>query len=59
VVAKMLPIRVGFNTTNNAGPGVTAGVGFIYGNFALDYAFAPYGALGISNRVSVTWRWGG
>ena len=58
VLAKMMPIRAGFNTTNNAGPGVTAGVGWVYRNFALDYAFAPFGELGMAHRVSVTWRWG-
>jgi hypothetical protein len=57
VIAKVMPIRVGFNTANNAGPGVTAGVGWLYRDFALDYAFVPYGNLGMAHRVSVTWRW--
>jgi len=58
VIAQVMPIRVGFNTGNNAGPGVTAGAGWLYRDFALDYAFVPFGDLGMAHRVSVTWRWG-
>lgn len=58
VLAKMMPLRLGFNTRNKAGIGITAGVGWNYGPVSLDYAFMPYGALGMANRFSVTWRWG-
>ncbi|MFI5361771.1 MAG: PorV/PorQ family protein [Elusimicrobiota bacterium] len=58
VFVKMMAVRVGFNTGNDAGPKVTAGLGWTYRQFALDYAFVPYGDLGVSNRISVTVRWG-
>ena len=58
VVAKVMALRVGFNSGNSAGLGISAGVGWSIGSFALDYAFVPYGDLGATNRVSVTWRWG-
>lgn len=58
VIAKTMPVRFGFATQNNAGPGVTAGLGWIYHAFAVDYAFTPYGDLGLAHRISVTWRWG-
>ncbi|MEK7744548.1 MAG: hypothetical protein AAB578_09205, partial [Elusimicrobiota bacterium] len=43
---------------NDAGPGITAGVGWVLGDLDLDYAFVPYGDLGISHRISVSWRFG-
>jgi len=58
VVAKAMPIRVGFTTRNDAGPGVSAGIGWLYRDLALDYAFVPFGDLGMAHRASLTWRWG-
>lgn len=58
LIAKVMAVRAGFATTNNAGVGVTAGVGWVVKDFALDYAFVPYGELGVANRVSLTYRWG-
>jgi len=57
-VAKMMPVRVGFNTRNDAGAGVTVGLGWSSRVLALDYAFVPFGDLGSTHRISVTWRWG-
>ncbi|MFH2201487.1 MAG: PorV/PorQ family protein [Elusimicrobiota bacterium] len=54
-----VPVRIGFNTRNDAGPGVTAGVGWSANYFIFDYAFAPFGDLGSSHLFSVTARWGG
>jgi hypothetical protein len=58
VLADVLPVRMGFNTRNAAGPGVTAGLGWVHKNFGFDYAFVPYGDLGSAHRISVSWRWG-
>lgn len=58
IIAKAMAVRVGFNTGNDAGPKVTAGAGWTHKQFSLDYAFVPYGDLGVSNRISVTARWG-
>lgn len=58
LIAKMMSLRAGFATTNNAGVGVTAGLGWVLKDFALDYAFVPYGELGVANRISMTYRWG-
>ena len=58
ILVKAMPIRVGFTTNNNAGLGLTTGVGWIHKDLAVDYAFVPYGTLGNAQRVSVTWRWG-
>lgn len=58
VVNKVLPLRIGFTTKNSAGMGITAGVGLIFDRFAFAYAVVPYGELGDTHRVSVSWRWG-
>lgn len=53
-------LRAGYRTgrSANAGPGFTAGVGFRNGDLRLDYAFAPYGDLGDSHRVTVAFSFG-
>ena len=58
LAAGSLPVRFGFSTRNQAGPGVTAGIGWRTENLRLDYAFVPYGELGSAHRFSVTVRWG-
>lgn len=47
-------LRAGYysNSSDDAGPGVTMGLGFIYKDFSLDYAFVPLGDLGSANRVT-------
>lgn len=34
--------------------GLTAGFGVTYGVFKLDYAFVPYGKLGVTHRIAIT-----
>ncbi|MBI5242460.1 MAG: hypothetical protein HY922_02100, partial [Elusimicrobia bacterium] len=58
IVAKALALRLGYNTRNAAGPGVSVGVGWLLSNFSFDYAFVPFGDLGNAHRLSVTLRWG-
>jgi hypothetical protein len=50
--------RLGFNSRNDAGPGVTAGIGWRVNDLAFDYAFVPFGELGTAHRLSVGLRWG-
>jgi hypothetical protein len=57
-VISVLPLRFGFTTTNDAGLGITAGFGYIWGRASFDYAIAPYGDLGLTNRISVTFHFG-
>jgi hypothetical protein len=70
----MAVLRVGYNGSNEAGSGVTAGAGFrLFGggdqpssasptlaldSFELDYAFVDMGALGNANRIGVLIRFG-
>lgn len=59
VAAKALALRLGFNTRNAAGYGVSVGLGWLLRDFSVDYVFIPYGELGDSHRFSLTCRWGG
>ena len=58
VIAGVMPVRVGFNGRNQSGPGVSAGVGWIYKSLALDFAFVPFGDLGAASFISATIHWG-
>ena len=58
VLAEAVPVRVGFTTNNSAGLGLTTGVGYVHDGFSFDYAFVPFGDLGVAHRLSVTFRWG-
>lgn len=52
----LLALRVGYKT-NTRGHGViyglTAGVGFSFKGYSLDYAFVPYSELGNTHRISL------
>ena len=58
---KMFSIRAGYRYRWYGNPlgafsGVRTGGGFHIGRFSLDYAFAPFGDLGKTHRISVSWR---
>lgn len=58
VVARRIAVRVGWASRNDADYGVTAGLGWRFPNFNIDYAIVPFGELGFTHRVSATVRWG-
>ena len=58
MAARTVPVRLGFNTRNDAGTGISAGLGWIYKSFNFDYAIVSYGELGITHRLSLTYAWG-
>jgi hypothetical protein len=53
-----LTLRVGYNSGNDQGSGVTMGVGFRFRSLSADYAFVAMGQAGNAQRLSVTFRWG-
>lgn len=57
IAAKTLALRVGYDGRNSADSGIAAGAGIIVKSFDVNYAFAPFGALGDSHRFSVGCRW--
>jgi outer membrane protein OmpA-like peptidoglycan-associated protein len=46
------------NSDPNAPANFTAGLGFRFNALQLDYAFVPYGELGVTNRLSASWKFG-
>ncbi|MCX5785111.1 MAG: PorV/PorQ family protein [Elusimicrobia bacterium] len=55
---KAVPVRLGFNTRDGAGSGLSAGLGWIHKSFNFDYAIVSYGDLGLTHRISLTYTWG-
>jgi len=46
-------LRAGYKTDQDAGEGWSTGLGFKFGRSDLDYAYVPYGDLGITHRSSL------
>jgi len=62
-VLKFLNLRAGyryrwFGNPLGDGSGLRAGGGFAFKGLSLDYAFAPFGDLGKTHRISMGWRFG-
>jgi len=57
-IGRLMALRAGYRTDQDAGTGVSAGVGFNIGQARLDYAFRPYGALGEAHRAGLSFRFG-
>ncbi|MBI4052350.1 MAG: PorV/PorQ family protein [Elusimicrobia bacterium] len=62
-IIEFLSLRAGYRYRWYGNPlgtlsGLRAGVGFEYQSFNMDYAFAPFGDLGNSHRISVGWHFG-
>ncbi len=53
-------LRFGYNQSNSRGvdgfAGLTAGAGLDIARFRIDYAWVPFGDLGTTNRVAMTFR---
>jgi hypothetical protein len=54
-IMRVFALRAGYKTGSDLGAtaGLRAGCGFTLSRIGLDYAFAPYGELGSSHRVSL------
>jgi hypothetical protein len=50
----LLALRVGYNSRNDLGTGLSAGAGFRYRNFMLDYAWVGYDVAGDAHRMALT-----
>ena len=57
-VMNMAFLRFGYNSRNDLGSGLTAGLGFHVGGFQLDYAYVPFNDAGNSHRLSMTLAFG-
>jgi len=54
IIKEKAAIRLGFNGRNDSSSGITIGGGTLYQQFALDYAYIPFGDLGNAHRFSVS-----
>ncbi|MFH1957063.1 MAG: PorV/PorQ family protein [bacterium] len=55
----VVALRTGYKTNTkglDASDGLSAGFGLRYGECQMDYAWVPYGDLGVSHRISFTYR---
>jgi hypothetical protein len=54
----MLALRVGYRTGSDVDglSGLRAGLGLSWQGIGVDYAYAPYGKLGASHRISISYR---
>ena len=52
-----LALRAGYNGNNDAGPGITAGLGVLLPGASINYAFVPFGVLGDAHRISIEFHW--
>lgn len=57
-VIEMLALRVGYDDRNDAGEGLTAGLGVRVSDLSFDYAYVPYGDFGQNHRIALTYRFG-
>ncbi|MFC1522646.1 PorV/PorQ family protein [Elusimicrobiota bacterium] len=55
---EMFAVRAGYQLgrDSDAGPGVSAGLGYRVSNVGIDYAFAPYGVLGNTHQISLAFK---
>ena len=53
-----ISLRLGYGSNNEVEEGISYGLGMNNGEIGLDYAFEPYGILGDTHRVSLSWRFG-
>jgi hypothetical protein len=58
LIKDQFAVRAGFTTRQDAGLGLTFGLGWKGSKLAADYAFVPLGDLGSAHRISFTLRWG-
>ena len=59
LIKEQFAVRAGFTTRQDAGLGLSFGLGWKGRRLGADYAFVPMGELGAAHRISFTLRWGG
>jgi len=55
-LGKMLALRLGYRSNRSIGSGIAAGLGIQKGKVRFDYAYVPYGELGTTQRVSLSFK---
>ncbi|MBI4179622.1 PorV/PorQ family protein [bacterium] len=55
---RLLGLRAGYSSENDLDNGLTAGFGVDFRALHFDYAYVPYGVLGNTHRMTLTFRYG-
>lgn len=55
---KIIALRGGYSSENDLDKGLTAGFGVDVSSLHFDYAYVPYGILGNTHRMTLTFRYG-
>ncbi len=57
-IRDIMALRLGYRTGSNTEgfSNLRAGLGVFFKGFGFDYAFAPYGKLGMTHRISISFR---
>lgn len=55
---RLFALRAGYSSENDLDNGITAGFGVDFHAMHFDYAFVPYGDLGNTHRMTLTFRYG-
>jgi hypothetical protein len=55
-ITDMFAFRTGYNSINDAGTGLSFGLGVNWNNLRVDYGFTDYGKLSSSNKISVNYN---
>lgn len=58
VLFDIVGLRAGYQSGQVVGEGITAGIGLKINNMGMDYSYMPYGELGLSHRLSLTFNFG-
>jgi outer membrane protein OmpA-like peptidoglycan-associated protein len=55
-----IALRAGYRTGYDASsaPGFSVGAGLVFSSLGLDYAYMPFGDLGVTHRISLKYSWG-
>ena len=56
-IEKIVAVRAGYKSNQDAGSGFTAGLGFKVATVDLDYAYVDFGDLGNTHRISLGFKW--
>jgi hypothetical protein len=57
-LGSIIALRAGYAGTSDESNGLRAGIGIKVKDFSFDYAYSPYGDLGMTNRYELTCRFG-
>lgn len=55
---RWIALRGGYNGSRDLASGMSGGLGFLWNDVNVDYAYIPYGDFGARHRISLGYSWG-